>query len=124
MRDHFVSRLWWQGYFATKVNPENPKQVFEILNIDSDYRLNLLDRTSSSNATNVVTSVLQISKEFIDKGTKFERDKFRDFMKQIDFLGKRTRLPSLSAEQLDIVIRPLYASAYGIKEKKSFFRLR
>ena len=117
MRDNAVSRLWWMAHIASRVDRPND-EVLKTLFFNSDYRSNLLERNSSANAINVVASILSISQKYFDDGVEFNREKFRTFMKQVDFVGKRTALPSLTAEDLEALLTPIYASAYEIKTKK------
>ena len=114
MRDNGVSRLWWMGYIASKVPDMDMDSVFELLFANSDYRSSLLERTGSSNALSVLVAVLKISNEFFTKGVAYEREKFREFMRQINFLGGRRNLAAISYSDLVDLFRPLYIQAYKI----------
>ena len=124
MRDNSISRLWWMAYIANRVENSSIDEVLRTLFFNSDYRSNLLERNSSANASNVVVSILSISQSAFDSGVEFDRDKFRSFMKKVDFVGKRTSLPSLSADDLNSVLSPIYAEAYEMTKKKSGFLSR
>lgn len=124
MRDNAVSRLWWMSYIASRVENSTLDEVLRTLFFNSDYRSNLLERNSSANAINVVVSILSISQTAFDNGIEFDRDKFRSFMKKVDFIGKRTSLPSLSPEELNSLLSPMYAESYEINKKKSGFLSR
>lgn len=120
MRDNAISRLWWMGHIATQVDGWTIDEVLEILFFNTDYRSSLLERHSSANSVNVLTSILSITKEAYKQGKKFNRDAFREFMKQVDFIGARTLLPSLPNEELVALLRPLYNKSYErIKEEKN-----
>ena len=112
------------AYIANRVENSSIDEVLRTLFFNSDYRSNLLERNSSANASNVVVSILSISQSAFDSGVEFDRDKFRSFMKKVDFVGKRTSLPSLSADDLNSVLSPIYAEAYEMTKKKSGFLSR
>ena len=117
MRDNAVSRLWWMGQIAQKVPNYSMEQVLQILFFNSDYRSSLLERTSSANSLNVLASILKISKDAFDRGHEFDRDKFRIFMKKVDFLGKKTLMGSLEIDELSKLLQPLYNESYQIVKK-------
>lgn len=121
MRDNAVSRLWWMSHIASRVRDSSVDEVLKTLFFNSDYRSSLLERNSSANAINVVVGILSISQKAFDNGIDFNREKFRSFMKKVDFVGKRTSLPSLSLEALEELLAPIYAEAYGLDKKKSSF---
>ena len=119
MRDNAVARLWWMAHIAKKVPNSSYEEVLKTLFFNSDYRSSLLERNSSANAINVLVSILTISQEAFANGIEFRRDKFREFMKQVDLIGKRTSLPSLTNEDLLELLSPVYHEAYREKPKAS-----
>jgi hypothetical protein len=54
------------------------------------------------------------SNEFFTKGVAYEREKFREFMRQVNFLGGRRNLAAISYSDLVDLFRPLYRQAYKI----------
>ena len=62
-------------------------------------------------------SILSISQDAFANDVPFNRDKFREFMKSVDLLGKRTSLPSLTINELKEVLKPLYDEAYKNQDK-------
>lgn len=115
MRDNAIARLWWMAHIAQKVDSNSYDTVLSTLFFNSDYRSSLLERNSSANAINVLVSVLEISQEAFANGIEYNRENFRNFMKQVDLLGKRTSLPSLSKEDLKVLLAPVYQEAYQAK---------
>ena len=114
MRDHAISRLWWMGYIARRVDSENPEAIYQSLFFNSDYRASILERNTSANAVNVVIAILKISHGYTKQGIAYNRDKFREFMKQVDFIGKRTSLPAMDEKQIIEVLEPEYKKQYSI----------
>ncbi len=122
MRDHAISRLWWMGYIARRVDPKNPEAIYKSLFFNSAFRSDLLERNTSANAVNVVIAVLKIAQEYSKQDMPYERDKFRGFMKQVDFIGKRTSLPSMNDVQLIEILEPEYKKQYSAAaSQKSLF---
>lgn len=117
MRDNAIARLWWMAHIAKKVPNSSYEDVLKTLFFNSDYRSSLLERNSSANAINVLVSILSISQEAFSNGIEFKRDKFREFMKQVDLIGKRTALPSLTMNDLNELLSPIYQEAYRDKRK-------
>ena len=121
MRDNGISRLWWMAHIAKRVPGSTIDEVLATLFFNSDYRSSLLERNTSANAINVVVSILSISQRAFDSGTEFNREKFRNFMKKVDLIGKRTSLPSLGQDELEQLLSPVYAEAYEMTKKKAGF---
>jgi hypothetical protein len=113
IRDNAVARLWWMSQIAKRVPDTSIEQVLEVLFFNSDYRSSLLERNSSANSLNVLASIIKISKESFDRGQAYDRESFRTFMKQVDFIGKRTVLASLEVETLLKILRPVYISSFS-----------
>ena len=117
MRDNAIARLWWMAHIAKKVPNSSYEEVLKTLFFNSDYRSSLLERNSSANAINVLVSILSISQEAFSNGIEFKREKFREFMKQVDLIGKRTSLPSLTNKDLINLLTPIYHQAYNNKSE-------
>lgn len=117
-RNHSIARLWWMGYFATRLEGADIDDVTEIIFNNSDYRASLLERTSSTGASNVLSAILEITREAFAEGLKYERDKTREFMKRVNFIAGRSNLSALSSEQLVQLLRPIYRDSYGLAVKQ------
>ena len=88
------------------------KDVIKVLFNNSDYRAQIIERSSSSSAPNVMGTILTITAEASKKKLEFRRDAFRDFMKQVNFYATRTNLATLSRDQLYTIFNPLYYQSY------------
>jgi hypothetical protein len=112
MRDNSISRLWWMGHIARKVSSSDYETVLKTLFFNSDYRSSLLERNTSANSIKVLVCILEISQEAFIGNIEFNRAKFRNFMKYVDLIGKRTALPSLTHSELKDILTPIYYNAY------------
>ena len=72
----------------------------------------MLERSSSANSTVVLKSILEITEEMKQKGLDYDRSKFRNFMKEVDFLGKKTLIHSLNSDQIKALLIPVFKNAY------------
>ncbi len=113
MSDNGIGRLWWSMHLSSKLDEGNPELYLETLLSNSDYRSSLLERSSSANAKVVMRSILEITEEMKNKGHEYKRENFRNFMKDVNFLGKRTKIHSLQADQLKDILRPMFLQSYG-----------
>lgn len=112
MRDNAIGRLWWTMHLSFNLDKKNPETFLKTLLSNSDYRSSLLERSSSANSTVVLKSILEITEEMKQKGLDYDRNKFRNFMKEVDFLGKKTLIHSLNSDQIKALLIPVFKNAY------------
>jgi len=118
-RDHSIARLWWMGYFASRLEGADIDDVTKVLFNNSDYRASLLERTTSTGASNVLRAIVEITREAFDEGLEYERQKTREFMKQVNFIAGRTNLSALTDVQLIKLLKPVYREVYFSSAKAS-----
>ena len=106
-----ISRLWWYQNLCGRISPENLEQNLELLLFNSDYRSSMLERTSTSSITSVVSTILTVTAKYKKRGIEYRRDKFRDFMKRLDMLAGRSHFAALNDEQLMEKIERIYLDA-------------
>ena len=119
VRDNSISRLWWMGYIVNQLDGWHPDEVSDILFNNSDYRASILERSTSASSYNVVGAILSITDEAFKEGVKYNREKFRNFMRGVNFIAGRANLPALNQEQLIEMLRPIYRDCYD-ENKKGF----
>ena len=54
-----------------------------------------------------------ITNEMEKEGLYYEREKFRSFMKEVDFLGKKTLIHSLDEGKIITLLKPIFKSCYN-----------
>lgn len=111
-RDNAISRLWWMAELANSADKTDYKTKLNQILFNSDYRANLLERTTTASSGKLLACITEISHEAFNNNIKYERSKFRNFMKTVDLVGKRTSLPSLSPDELKKILTPHYDDAY------------
>lgn len=112
MRDNGVSRLWWMGYISNRVPNMPLETVHEILFANSDYRSNLLERTSSANSLSVLIAILRVSQAAFAEGIPYQRYPYREFMRRVNFLGGRRNLAAMDEVSLINLFAPEYKKCY------------
>lgn len=117
-RNNAISRLWWMGFMIAQLEGWQQKQVVEVLFNNSDYRAQIIERNSSSSAPIVISTILAITSEAFLKELPYNREAFREFMKQVNFYAARTNLAALDQPQLIAIFRPLYYQSYENQKQK------
>lgn len=113
MRDNAIGRLWWTMHLSKNLDAKSYDKYLEILLSNSDYRSSLLERSSSANSRVVLKSILILTNEMEKEGLYYEREKFRSFMKEVDFLGKKTLIHSLDESKIITLLKPIFKSCYN-----------
>jgi hypothetical protein len=111
-RDNSISRLWWMGKVACSIPGWTPAEVAETMITNTDYRQQLLDRTTSFTATGVAKAVLEISREFVKANKELSREEFRSVMMEINFQAGKSNLAVLSDLQLIDLFRPMFEAQW------------
>lgn len=117
-RDNAISRLWWMGRIVHLMDGWQAEEVVSILFNNSDYRANIVERSSSSSSPAVVSAILSITKEAFANGIAFKRSSFREFMKEVNFLAGRANLAAIPEIDLINLLRPVYQKCYSEPAKE------
>lgn len=107
-RDNAISRLWWMGKIASSIPGWTSQEVAEVMITNTDYRQQLLDRTSSFTATGVARAVLELSREIENSDKELTREGFRNVMMEINFVAGKSNLAVLSSRQLIDLFKPIF----------------
>ena len=105
IRSNAVSRLWWMGYLANEIAPDEPEHFLEILLYNQDVAVQVLTRSITPNRR-LLSSIFGVLKEnWNDNKKLLERNIFRDWMKNINIYGGAVLLDALSDKQLEDKLR-------------------
>ena len=89
-RENPISRLWWLNYYVHSIEGIDPEIVREVLFLNADLQSNLLGRPGVAGYRVVVGPLIEhLHSEHIKNATPFNRDRFREIMKELDFLVGR-----------------------------------
>lgn len=104
-RDNAISRLWWMSAICSNVSTMPLDQVLEVFLYMSDVRANVVERPTTSQNPKLLESIVSHLKQSYDtdKGL-FQRERFREFMKQINLAGGVKLLDGINeAEIMEMV---------------------
>ena len=112
-RDNGLSRLWWLGHIAHRIEPGNPRRFLDVLLHFQDVRSALIERPSTSMNAHVLRGIYAVMRRnFEDENkTLFRRDPFREWMKNLNRRGGMVLLDALSDEQLSNLLNQEAARA-------------
>ena len=107
IRDNGISRLWWLGHIAQKVDPDRPKQFLDILLYKQDVRSALIERPSVSMNIEVLRSIYNVMYDYwMQKDLRiFERAVFRSWMIALNTRGGVTLFDVLSDVDRSRIVR-------------------
>ncbi len=116
IRDNGVSRLWWLGSIAHKVDPACPRRFLDILLYRQDVRSALIERPSVSMNLDVLKAIYAVMKEDFETDEKvlFQRDSFREWMKNLNRRGGVILLDAVPPPALDALIRAEAERAFSV----------
>ena len=101
IRDNGLSRLWWLGFIACDVEPEDPGAFLERLLHRQDVRSALIERPSVSMNRQVLRSINAVMRNYWDRDrTLFEREPFRNWMIGLNRRGGVVLLDALPEDLL------------------------
>lgn len=113
-RDQSISRLWWVGNYAESLGSDIENRAIELFFFNSDLGSQLLGKPSIATSKPIARSIVSIAhREFIsEKSSSWNRNKFRDFMKEIDLLTGRRILEVVPESQLDAEVQAIFSRCY------------
>jgi hypothetical protein len=87
-RDNAISRLWWIAQICSKVKNLSLEQTLTTILHQSDVRATIIERpTTSQNPTVFSAVVNKLHQSYIGDKRLFERDTFRQLMKNMNLEG-------------------------------------
>ena len=107
-RDNAISRLWWSARLAHQVQTLDLQAAVDTLFVNTEYVASVMARNTTSAAPNVTGAILKISEAHFGAGNRFNRDAFREFMKEVDLLNGKLDLAALEVEQLQDILEPIH----------------
>ena len=100
-RDHGVSRLWWLGFIAHEVHPDDPRLFLDIVLHRQDVRSALIERPSVSMNRHVLRGIFAVMCDHWEDDRKlFKREVFRAWMVNLNRRGGVVLLDALSEDPL------------------------
>ena len=108
IRDNGVSRLWWLGFVAHKIDPKNPARFLEIVLYRHDVRSALLERPFLSRNPKMLSAVYEVMREHWEHDQQkllFRRKSFRGWMIRLNRRGGVILFDAISPAKLVYIFR-------------------
>lgn len=87
-RNNSASRLWWMAHLCDRVKGVSFEEALECFLFKTDVRANIIERPTTSQSINIFSTIIQkLNESFKKDKALFERDPFRDFMKELNLQG-------------------------------------
>lgn len=116
-RDNGIARLWWMGYIAHRVVPDEPQLFLDTILHSQDIRSSLLERPAVSMNFRVLRAIYDVMKDHRSSdGELFDRFKFRGWMRAVNRRGGMVLLDALSDSELDKLLRAEAEAALKFKQ--------
>jgi len=111
-RDNAASRLWWMAYISSRCQTLSLKDALQCLLFRTDVRANIIERPTTAQNPLLLSAILtKLNESYHGDQGLFERDKFRDFMIELNLLGGVKLLDSLDKYTIDKIVASLVGSA-------------
>ena len=108
-RDNSGSRLWWMAHLCARVQSIDLGQALEAFLFRSDVRANIIERPTSSQSTHVFGAILnRLVKSYAADKQLFERNIFRQFMREINSVGGFKLLDCMTEQQIDRMLDEIF----------------
>jgi hypothetical protein len=105
LRDHAVAKYWWAYELVSRQDNVPVDDALELFDHQQDFRTQLVDRTATNMNSKVVGAILQLIKQLLDDGEKYDRERVRTLFKDLNFDLARRELEALPDELIfDIML--------------------
>lgn len=107
-RNNGVSRLWWMAYVVSRVEELGLDEALKAFLTRTDVRANIFERPTTSQNINVLTGILKaLHNSLQENSALFERNVFREFMKEINLWGGMILIGDLEQAEIDSKINDI-----------------
>ena len=111
-RDNAISRLWWMASICNKVTQYPLEDVLTYFLEQYDVRANIIERPTTSQNINVFSVIISKLEESYKTNKKlFNREFFREFMKQLNLVGGTKLFASLEKNAINQIMDDCINSA-------------
>ncbi len=104
-RDNATSRLWWMANLCDRVDGLSLLDALIIFLHQYDVRANIIERPTTSQSVPVFSAVIKkLEKSFKQDQKLFEREKFRQVMKELNLQGGVKLLCALDEPEIEKIV--------------------
>lgn len=107
-RDNAISRLWWMAHISSRAQNLSLTEALQCLLFRSDVRANIIERPTTSQNPLLLSAILdKLNQSYQGDQKLFDRNKFRNFMIELNLLGGVKLLDSLDKVTIDNIVASL-----------------
>lgn len=113
-RDQAITRLWWMGKFCSELDSISSERALDVIFVNSNFANDFFGRPVTISSKVLSESILRRFYTYFFEGNKakFDRNKFREFMKQLDLTLGAIYVDSLSLDAVDSLVKDLFRDVY------------
>lgn len=101
--DHAIARLWWNGWIARQVNPDDPDRALQLILRSADIRSNLIERPWMFARPALARGILRMMD--LESWLTNEERNFREFTKAANLLGGGLAFEVMTPDEIDSFLR-------------------
>ena len=106
-RNNALAQLWMSAHVASKVKEMSLRESLEIILMNTDFRMQIIERPRIFRSTKVLSAVVTISQFICNKDPSFfkKAENYRNFFKNINLEGGHILLDGLSEKDLYALVK-------------------
>jgi hypothetical protein len=110
--DHAIARLWWNGWIARQISPEQPESALNLILSSADIRSNLIERPWIFARPPLAAAILRVmqAEEWLLQGEL----NFREFIKAANLLGGGVAFEIMEKKEIESFLRRCLAKAQAV----------
>jgi len=108
-RNNVASRLWWNGYVVDQCKENhNPQDLLNTLCKTTDIRMQIMERTTSSQAPQVALAILLALREKLLIKENNDRDTINNWLQEINLVGGSKVYALMNSSELTKLFKDLF----------------
>lgn len=116
-RDNVGSRLWWMAHLCGRIDSLDRETALRAFLFRSDVRANLIERPTTSQSVAVFGTIVELlSESLVGKKRLFERDVFRELMREINSIGGYRLLDHMPSSDVHRLMKEIVGERLGLAE--------
>lgn len=113
-RNNAIARLWWSGWIANSASDLSPEDAIATLYCNSDFIYSLMGRSSIASTQQLLNGILNLAFDNygIGESNKFNRNNFRNFLKEVDLHSGKIQFPVLSQQKINNFLKKIWVESH------------
>jgi len=117
-RDNGASRLWWGGFFASKVKNMTFEGAINTYFRNQDFRGHIIGRPNSSTSMNLFGILLEKFSQSLEGDRKLaKRENYQKYLKEVNLMGGRSLIPVMTDLEIKEELRFFEEKILGVENQ-------